>query len=239
MNQRFREKVTMRFNISQLDRVIVTLLNNGHNKKFAGNITRLFSMFTEESYKNDFEKEIRVILISKISSVVIEKDINTKDSILTFLDISGKYENELTELLNNLFNIEIEEAEITALDKLISQQLRYSIIGEEAVELNDMLTNLQTDNYDDFEDFIDGFHESLDGLNKKLRSARESIEDSKQDISLGSDSFVNVLDRIIKQDRSPSAKVKTGIKFINEAFNGGYEKGRVYLALGLAKGWKS
>jgi hypothetical protein len=235
----FKEKITMRFNVSQLERTIVALLNNGYNKKFAANVIRLFNMFIEDSYKNDFEKEIRVYLVKKIAMVITEHDITNKDSILSFIDVSGKYEDQATEILNNTFEFTIDDSELQMLDKMISQQLRFSIIGQDSVSLMDMLTNMQTENYEDFETFMSGFHESVDGLNRNLRSARESIEDSKSDISLGSDSFVNLLGNIIKADRNPSAKIKTGIRAINEIFNGGYEKGRVYLALGLAKGWKS
>jgi hypothetical protein len=232
----FKEKITMKFNVSQLERTIVALLNNGYNKKFAANVLRLFNLFIEDSYRNDYEKEVRVYLVKKIANVITQKDIVLKDSILSFLDITGRFEEQATEILNNLFELVIEDSELQMLDKLISQQLRFSIIGEDSQNLTDMLTNLQSDNYEDFESFIDIFHTSVDTLNRDLRSARESIEDSKQDISLGSDSFVNLLGNIIKADRNPSAKIKTGIRAINEIFNGGYEKGRVYLALGLAKG---
>lgn len=227
MKDNFKEKITMRFNISQLERTLVALLNNGYNKKFAGNVIRLFNLFIEESYKKEYSKELLVYLIKKIALIITEHDINNKDSILSFLDVSGKYEADSTELLNRLFELEISSSEVEMLDKLISQQLRFSIIWKDSISLSEMFTNLQTENYDDFESFIEQFHSSLDGINKDLRSARESIEDSKKDISLGSDNFINLLDKIIKQDRNPAAKVKTGIRYINEAFNGGYEKGQV------------
>ena len=239
MAKDFKEKITMRFNVSQLERTIVALLNFGYNKKFAGNVIRLFNMFIEDSYKSDFEKEIRVYLVKKIAMTITERDIVNKDAILSFLDIGGKYEGEAQTILNNLFEMPIDESEVQQLDKLISQQLRFSIIDKDATAMSDLLTNLQTENYDDFEQFMESFHSSIDGLNRDLRSARESIEDSKQDISLGSDNFVNLLGKIIKEERNPSVKIKSGVRAINDAFNGGFEKGRVYLALGLAKGWKS
>jgi replicative DNA helicase len=235
----FKEKITMRFNVSQLDRTIVALLNNGYNKKFAANVLRLFNLFMEESYKNDYEKELRVFLVKKIALVTTERDIQNKDAILTFLDISGRMETEATEILNNLFQFEIDVKELEMLDKMISQQLKYSIIGNDATTLSDLISNFQTDNYEDFEKFMENFHTVVDGMGKSLRSARESIDDAKSDLSLGSDTFINVLNKIIQQDRNPGAKIKSGIRAINEAFNGGFEKGRVYLALGLAKGWKS
>jgi hypothetical protein len=232
----FKEKITMRFNVSQLDRTIVALLNNGYNKKFAANVLRLFNLFMEESYKNDYEKELRVFLVKKIALVTTERDIQNKDAILTFLDISGRMETEATEILNNLFQFEIDVKELEMLDKMISQQLKYSIIGNDATTLSDLISNFQTDNYEDFEKFMESFHTVVDGMGKSLRSARESIDDAKSDLSLGSDTFINVLNKIIQQDRNPGAKIKSGIRAINEAFNGGFEKGRVYLALGLAKG---
>jgi hypothetical protein len=239
MARNFKEKITMRFNISQLERTIVALLNNGHNKRFAGNIIRLFNLFIEDSYKNDFNKEILVFLVKKIAMVITEKDITNKEAILTFLELSGKYENEATQVIDRLFEMEIDATELEMLDKLISHQLKFSIIGNDSSALADMLTNLQTDNYDDFESFITQFATSVDSLGKNLRSARESIEDSKHDISLGSDNFVNLLDKIIRQERNPSTKIKTGLRAINEVLNGGWENGRLYVALGLAKGWKS
>jgi len=239
MAKNYKEKITMRFNVSQLERTIVALLNNGHNKKFAGNVLRLFGMFIEDSYKNDFEKEIRVFLVKKIANVITERDIVYKDSILTFLELSGKYEDEATKIMNDLFEMKIDPSELEMLDKLISQQLKFSIIGNDSTSLADMLTNLQTENYDDFEQFISDFSTKVEGLGKNLRSARESIEDAKSDISLGSDAFVTLLDKIIRQERNPTAKIKTGLRAINEVLNGGWENGRLYVALGLAKGWKS
>jgi replicative DNA helicase len=238
-NNKFNEKVTMRFSVNQLEATIIGLLNNSHNRRFASNISRLFNMFIEESYKNDFEKEIRVILVKKIAKIISENDILGKDAILTFLDVSGKYEAETKDIIDRLFEIKMDDSEMTQLDKLVSQQLKFGLIGNEATDLMDMLTNLQTDNYEDFEEFMGSLHNKMDDISKDLRVARESIEESKQDVSLGSDSFVNLLDKIIKGDRNPSVKIKSGIRAINEIFNGGYEKGRVYLALGLAKGWKS
>jgi len=235
----YKEKIAMRFNISQLERTIIVLLNNGFNKKFAANVSRLFNLFTEESYRTDFEKEVRVYLIKKIAKGILEKDITTKEAILSFLDLSGKYEDDAVNILNDLFELTIEDNELKEIDKMISHQLKYSIIGNESTELADKLANLQAENYEDFEKFIQEFHNSVDGMNKSLRSVSESIEDSRYDVSLGNDSFINVLDKIIKEDRNPSSKVKTGIRAINEIFDGGYEKARVYLALGLAKGWKS
>jgi replicative DNA helicase len=239
MAQNFKEKIVMKFQMSQLERTIVALLNNGHNKVFAGNVKRLFEMFQEQSYKNDYEKEVRVYIIKKIADTIITRDISNREAILSFLDFSGRHEAEAVQVVNNLYEYEIDEKELAMLDKEIIKQLKFSVLEEDSGVLSEMLTDLQTENYEDFDDFINKFEASLTGMGKKLKSAKESIEDSKQDVSLSSDQFVNVLSDMIEEDRNPSAKVLAGIRAINDAFNGGFEKGRVYLALGLAGGWKS
>ena len=52
----YKEKILMKFNTTQLDKIIIALLNNSFNKKFANNVQRLFSMFRDDSFKNDYEK---------------------------------------------------------------------------------------------------------------------------------------------------------------------------------------
>jgi len=243
MAQIFTDKIRMKFNFAQLERIIIAMLGNSHNKVFAGNVLRLFNMFKEESYKNDFESEIRVYIIKKIATAIIEKDLTNRDAILAFLDFSGKYENDAIDVMNNvvkeLIDYDLDDSELKELDKKITQQLKFSVLGNDSRDIADLLMDLENENYEDFDDFINTFEGSLSSLAKNLKSAKESIKDSKQDISLASDQFVNVLAAMIEEDRNPSTKIKTGIQYINEAFNGGFEKSRVYLALGLAGGWKS
>lgn len=178
-------------------------------------------------------------LVKSIAKIIIENKINDKQAILSFLDTDGKYFNETTEILNELFDKELNENEMTMLDHLISNQLKYSAIENKSSELRDLLLNLETENYDSLENHIYEIENKLDVLNRDIKDAKESLEDSKKDMNLSSNGFLNVLGNIIKKERNPSQKVKTGIQYINTMFNGGFEKGRVYCALGMAKGWKS
>lgn len=232
----YKDKITMKFNTSQLDNIIVALLNNPFNKKFAGNVNRLFNVLKYDSFKNDYEKEYRVHLIKLIVGIIVKNNIDTKSSILNFLEIDGKYYNDCTELLNRLYEIEINENELNMLDKLISNQLRYSAIIENSTELSDILMNIQNENYDSLDDALVTFENKLDSVSNDIKSARESLEDAKKDLSLGSSGFVTFLDGVIKKERNPATKIQTGIQYMNTMLNGGFERGRVYCALGVAKG---
>ena len=135
--------------------------------------------------------------------------------------------------------MEISDTELNMLDKLISNQLRYSAIIENSTQLSDMLINIQNENYDSLEDALVEFEGKVDNISNDIKSARESIEDAKKDLNLASSGFVTFLDGVIKKERNPATKIRTGIQYMNTMLNGGFERGRLYCALGVAKGWKS
>lgn len=173
---------------------------------------------------NDYEKEIRVYIIKEITSIIIENNIEDKESILSFLDTDGKYYENSIEILNELYELDIPETELLLLDKTISNQLKYSAIVEKSDRLSDMLVNIRADNYDDLEDAITEFGQELDSMNRDIKGARESIESSKHDVSLSSSGFVNTLGNIIDIERNPSSRVKTGLQYLNTMFGSGMEK---------------
>lgn len=235
----YRTRIAMKFNRTQLDRTIIALINNGFNKKFASNVLRLFKIFKPASYTDDIEKEVRVYLIKQIANIIIEKDIIEKSAIYGFLDIDGKYYNESKEIMDSLIDQEISESEVVALDATISDQLKYCTIQDKANELIEELQNLQTENFNSLSDQIGILENSIETVNREIKSARESIEDSKQDLNLSNNGFLNYLDKLIEKEKNPSTKVKTGIQYLNRMLNGGFERGRLYCVLATAKAGKS
>lgn len=233
------EKIALKFNIPSLDAIIISLINNPMNKKFASNVRRLFGQLDPSSFRNDQERDIRVFIIKKLASEILDKRIENKNTLLNFLNLEGVYEVDATEIINNLFQQQLSEVESAAIDRQVASQLRYGLIGNKVEDVMDLLTSFQTENYTDFDEFISDFCSQVDGFNKDLLSARECFEDPKNEISLGDDNFVSLLDNIIKTEANPSSRIKSGIKAFNEMLNGGFEQGRVYMALGLPKGWKS
>lgn len=223
----YKEKIQIKFNVSQLDNIILALINNPFNKKFASNVKRLFSMF-DNSFKSDYDKEYRVYIVETIVKNITEGNIDTKANLLNYLEFDGKYYNDCAELINNLYDAEISESEMNMLDKLISNQLRYSAIIENSTELSDMLINIQNENYDSLEDTLSSFENKLDNISNDIKSARESIEDAKKDLNLASSGFVNFLDGVIKKERNPATKIQTGIQYMNTMLNGGFERGQIY-----------
>ena len=223
-------KTNMKFSTYQLENICIALLNNAHNRKFVGNVDALFKLFTYESYANDSEKEARVHLIKKIIDIIIKENISEKQSILSLIELDGRYVDECTEVLNNICDSIIPENEMIGLDKRISSYLRYNALEQTSDTLLDQLTNFKTENYDDLDEHIANINNTVDKLNKQMRDAKESIEDAKKNVSLSDAGFGSVVSNIIHKERNPSTKIKTGIQFMNNMLNGGWEKGQLYFS---------
>ena len=177
---KFANKVALRMSISQLERVIVALLNNSQNKKFATNVAQLFGQFDDESFASDFDKQVRVTIINRIADLIMMKKIDDKDGILSFIDLSGKYEEEATKILNKLFAYDIKAEELAELDSLISRQLKMAKIEPVVKKISDLNSQMETETYDDFSKFIEDYQQTIGDLNKGLIDARKSIEDASK-----------------------------------------------------------
>lgn len=167
-------------------------------------------------------------MIKEIVGIILKNNIESKEAILSFIETDGKHANDIIEVLNNLYEEDLNDNELNLLDKTIADQLRYSVIMEKAGSLTDKLTNLTAENYDSLEEMIRELEGDFDGINKDIKSARESLENAKKDMSLSSSGFVNVLDNLIQKERNPASKVRTGLQYLNAMFNGGFEKGQIY-----------
>ena len=72
----YRDKITMKFSSNQLERIIIALINNGFNKKFASNVKRLFDLFNPSLYSMEQDKIVRVHLIKDIVDIILKNNID-------------------------------------------------------------------------------------------------------------------------------------------------------------------
>lgn len=221
--ENYNKKLSMKLSANQLDRIALTLFDNPENKKFAGNVLKLLKMVNLNNLETT--RKTRIILVQSVAEIILNNNISSKEAILDFISPDGVLYNEINDLLRELDGRCVSESEITMLDKLVSNYLKYGMIVENSEHLNDLLLKIQSESFDNLEDTISGVENDIERLNTDIRSARESIEDSKHDMNLSDGGFVNILGNIINKERNPSSKVKTGIQYLNAMFNGGFEKG--------------
>lgn len=244
MNNRKRgiiQKQPMKFNITQLDKIIILLLMGKHpliNKKLLHNIWLLFESFEPGSYTEN-EKHLRVTLIKKLIHKCYNEGIQDKEALLSFININGVYKERIEQLLGYLKEQSLTDEEILALDTMIADELAYGFIDNHYNVLINMLNDYKTENYEDFTQWIDEFNEIIGELNYKIKTRKATTIDSKNDVELNGNSIITSLSQLISRKKNPALKIRTGIKALNDMLNGGFEPGRLYLALGVAKSFKS
>ena len=118
-----QEKIALKFNLAMLDRTIIAILTTVSNKKFISNISKLFNILTKESYVVEYEKEFRVYLIKKMTSLILSNNLTTKEELLSELNVDGKYYDACTNILNLYHDEYLSPEELDNLDKMISNQL--------------------------------------------------------------------------------------------------------------------
>lgn len=239
MARKMVERIYLKFSVSQLDRIIVLILNKPNNKKFISSCNQLFNLFDPTSYKTEYEKEVRVYVIKKLVTAILTKNITTKEEAILNCSIDGRFFDECHSLLESLSQESISDEEYEMISATISQQLKYSIVENEADRLIEIVNNIKTENYDDLESEINRVEEMTNHISVRLREAKNDANATKYDCNLSDVSFVDQLQDIINEANDPSSKIKTGLQMFNMMLDGGFEKGRVYTLLAMAKGFKS
>lgn len=236
------DKIPLRFSVSELDILIVALLNNITNKNFYSNVKKYVEIVDRSSFINDEDKIARIILIENILSLVISENIENKQLLLNTIDLSGKYQNKEIEILNSLFEEQLSEKDTNRIDKKISIQLKLSVIEQKTNVLTDLMNDIKSESYKDLEDLenkLENVEDETDLIGVSLKNYREAINDAKNTVSLDDSQLISVLDRISEKKKSPASKIRTGIQTFNKLIDGGYQKGRVYCCLAPLKNWKS
>ena len=93
-------------------------------------------------------------------------------------------------------------------------------------DLIEVLTNIKTENYLDFEEEVKKAELLIGSIGKDLKSAKASIENQENEIDFSSAGSINRINELIERQANPSNKIKTGIIAFNEMLNGGFEAGQ-------------
>lgn len=230
----------MDLSTAQCDLIIRASLNNARNKKFISNVRKLFTSFNEETYKTDIEKEYRVFLLKNLSKTIIENNLDDKDIIIATTQLDGKFAESCNNLIEQLRFAPINDKEIIAADELVSRKLKFSAINNIGEPLINSIEKIRDSNFEDFDKEIQRCEDLTYQFSKTLADVRDSTLQKRNTISFDNTmELLSDLDTLIKDSLNATKKVKTGISCLNLLLNGGFEAGRCYCVLGVAKGWKS
>jgi len=235
------KKIITHFTDEYLFHIIIYLFSENKliSRQSIKNMKMLFSSLSLTPYEKSDRSLARLELINVLIDIRL-KGISSPDLLLNSLDDINKFSDEI-DLLREL----IKEADCLTDDeiKYINSDTSDRITFIELYRYKDDITDL-LDRLDDEES-----EERLSVTNEKIINTLSNLlgkckkikteQDNSAPIDIGGDNFEEEMINVIHEIKQPSIFLKTGIKYLNELLDGGFEKGRCYVFLGLAGGGKS
>lgn len=198
------------------------------------NLRNLISIINPETYINDFDKSSRIDFIKKgIEARVV---CNLTDPYMIMMHINGGL------LDTSIVDIEsfkgLTTAELTWLNNMVSESLKFSHAYNNADKLLDVCTRLRASDYGTKEAIVKEFEELINQTqNDFRRSKNEGL--TEQIFSLRDGYFEDMMYDTYNTLSSPRRKLITGMQGLNELLGGGFENGRCYVFFGLPGEGKS
>ena len=239
--ERFLIKLDL--NIDILDKIIMLIFIEGNpliNNKVLLRIKKLFDMTSPESYEHNYQLELRCFIIMNLLYKIFVKRIDDRNVLVESIK-DGKYKDDIKYLFEELNEKmdDLDDYAICNVNSYISDRLKYCYLKEHADELNQLTIDIISNNYTTLQSINNKFETSIETLYGKMKKARS--ENNLESLNFGSnlediDYITNV---ILQRVKSPSNRIMTGMKRLNEMTNGGFERGRTYCFIGVKKGFKS
>lgn len=135
---------------------------------------------------------------------------------------------------------DVSEEEARSVDEYLSHRLQHLELYRSAPSLLDLLTRLQAgDTGEDPSEFTAELLELLESTGRAGRLAGGAGGSPEQDFHGAGDDLRRAVREAAGEMQAPSALIRTGVQYLNDMLNGGFESGRTYMFLGLPGGFKS
>jgi len=235
------EKVKFDLSISVLDNFLCYIFSQNENvsKKTFIKMKNFLDIIDDSIYVNDIQMEVRIWMIRTLLSSKLDKKINDIDMLVDSLS-GSKYEEEISQIFDEINEMpDLSNDELIFIDEYISDRLTYSYLYKEQDSLEDCILKLRSGDYDSLQTINNRFDNVLSKLNQEIRNVKVQSKYNSLDFSTKAEDLDCAVNRTITDLRKSTNKLKTGIKYFNTMLGQGFQAGRVYLFLGLPKGFKS
>jgi len=232
------KKLKLDINISILDKMIGYIFSQNGNvtKKCMMKMKELFSILDDSVFESDRQMEVRVFLIRRLLQSRIDKGIADYEMLAESI-FGGQYDDEIMEIYQELDETgDLGDDEVFFLDEYISDRLSFGYIYQYEEELDQKLLQLRSGDFDSLSEFNDEFEVTISGLYGLIKKAKATSKYASRDFGTDGESLDCAITQTINNLNKTTNIIRTGIKWINKMLQGGYQAGRTYLFLGLAKG---
>ena len=231
------EKVPITWDLYTLNIICAFVIseNESIKKSQLFQLRKLINQVDIDKSYNDQERIDRMTFI--IKGLEAKLDLNYQDRHIVLCHINGNASGKNFIEDESIYR-ELNNHEVEFINKLISETLKSSYLENGVDNLLSQLTAFKTTDAIDKVKLIPLVEEAIAQLQMKLRSAR--VQNSKEEFfSLKDGIFQEKITEIYNELKSPSHMLITGMQGLNEMLGGGFERGRLYLFLGLPGEGKS
>ncbi len=233
-----KEKIKINIDISILDKMIAYIFTNNANasKKTLVNMRELLFLIDENIFDSDRQLEVRFFMLKKLLEGRLTKRIEDFQMLGNYI-LGGQFDEEINEIFIDLDNSQdLSNDEIIFIDEYISDRLTYGFIYQYDVSIEDKLLELRNNTFNSLSEFNESFEEVISELNNKIKRSKSVSRYASRDFNTEIESLDIALTQTMTNLKKPSSKIKSGLQYLNKMLYGGFEAGRVYLFLGMAKG---
>lgn len=209
-------------------------------KKSLSNLGKLLDLIDEKDYENSNNDAFVILKVTK-SLIKLQVEQKILSSVLLKQNIMDEYPHY--ELVPQLFEEYLEyeiikPEEVSYVNKFIEERLTYSYMYKYRDEFKSIFDEL--DRSDNLERLNTRFVGAIENAFTDIRQAKADTECVINDFDM-SDPLRSetVVEKTIEELNKPNNKIYMGLKKFNEMLNGGLENGRLYLACGVPKSFKS
>jgi hypothetical protein len=239
------DKIKIDLTLSIMDYFVRYMFSANGNitKRSLIKVRELFEVIDESQYEDDREMEVRIYLTKKLLEGRLDKKINDIEMLSTYALGGGQYDSEIEDIYDELmaddFDFELDNDQVVFIDEYVTDRLKYAYVFRHEGDLDSKMMKLRARDFSSLSEFNEEFETTIEAVYKDMKKVRSESKYAARDFDSGGDSLKIALGQTIENLNKESNIIKTGIKILNQMLNGGFHASRVYMFLGMAKGWKS
>ncbi len=243
-NKKDHAKKYLRISYAVASRLLFSLLseNKRIDKRYFKKIYDYVSYYDAEDYKDDNEHYNCVYLLKEITKSRVELGMSDLELIFDRI-ISNSQDTRIEQLIVELEDEYIEDPmndeEIEYLSNLVTLQMRYRQLLEDATEVSAMAQRLVIEDYDDLEAIMTDYSNLIKAQNSTVMKYQLASGYENEEFDLLSDDFNDNLQDTLNDISDEGSIIRTGLQALNIALDGGFKRQDVICFFGPPAMWKS
>lgn len=205
------------------------------------NAKTMFDILDTKPYNVNDELRARIEYITLVLEARVSLNLSSKSLIKNHVlrncdkRLKEYIENEI---IKDMSHSKISESTCKYLNSIVFENLVEGYSIEYSKRLSIIFEKKENGGYKRITEFSSDLKDLVNDINQDIRKSEEFMREGKG-FDLTSDNIKHTVKSIMKELRSPTNKLKTGLQYLNRMLNGGFESGRSYLFMGVTGVGKS